>query len=249
MSDQSTIRVRFAPSPTGYLHTGGARTALFNWLWARQSGGSFILRIEDTDEERCTEESTRAILDGLMWLGLDWDEGPDPDPARFGAESLGEHGPYFQSERVARHLELVEQLLDEGKAFYCPATAEEMTAADGKKKLLSPYRDLSPEEQHARLEDAGGQLPVRFKCPPGEEVAWHDACAGGCSFQSDEIGDFIFVKSNGKSALQLRRGLRRRRHAASPTCCAARTTSATRPSRSCSTKRWAFSRPCSATRR
>ncbi|MBN2082955.1 glutamate--tRNA ligase [bacterium] len=196
MATPDTIRVRFAPSPTGYLHTGGARTALFNWLWAKQSGGQFILRIEDTDELRSTEESTRKILDGLRWLGLDWDEGPDADPARFG-ESIGDCGPYFQSKRAERHLELVKQLLAEGQAFYCPATAEEMTDADGKKKNLSPYRDLSPEEQQARLAAAGGQLPIRFKCPLGKEVAWDDVVRGRVSFKSDEIGDFIFVKSNG----------------------------------------------------
>jgi glutamyl-tRNA synthetase len=191
------LRTRFAPSPTGYLHTGGVRTALFSWLVAKQTGGQFVLRIEDTDEQRSTEESTRAILDGMSWLGLTWDEGPDPNPARFG-ESFGPAGSYFQSQRAARHLELLDGLIKSGKAFYCPATAEEMAGADGKKLLLSPYRDLSYDEQQARLSAAGGQLPVRFKCPLSEEVAWDDAIRGRVSFKSDEIGDFIFVKSNGK---------------------------------------------------
>jgi glutamyl-tRNA synthetase len=201
MADHPTIRVRFAPSPTGYLHTGGARTALFNWLWAKQAGGRFILRIEDTDEARSTEESTRVILDGLSWLGLTWDEGPDPAPGHFG-ESLGDHGPYFQSQRSPRHLEYAQRLLAEGQAFYCPATEEEMTGPDGKKLLFSPYRDLSPEEQRARLEAAGGALPLRFKCPRGAEVAWDDVVRGPVSFQSDGIGDFIFVRSNGKPLYQ-----------------------------------------------
>jgi glutamyl-tRNA synthetase len=191
------LRTRFAPSPTGYLHTGGARTALYSWLVAKQTGGQFILRIEDTDEERSTEASTRAILDSMAWLGLTWDEGPDPAPGRFG-ESFGPAGTYFQSQRAERHIELLDGMLKTGKAFYCPATTEEMLGADGKKLLLSPYRDLSYDEQQARLSAAGGQLPVRFKCPLGEEVAWDDAIRGRVSFKSDEIGDFIFVKSNGK---------------------------------------------------
>ena len=150
------IRVRFAPSPTGFLHIGGARTALFNWLWARQQDGVFVLRVEDTDENRSTLESTQAILDGMRWLGLDWDEGPDPDPAKFG-QSIGEYGPYFQSERAPGHLELIGKLLEEGKAYYCHATPEEMTEPDGKKKkLFSPYRDASPAEQRQQLEAPGG---------------------------------------------------------------------------------------------
>ena len=196
----SALRVRFAPSPTGYLHTGGARTALFNWLWARSLGGKFILRIEDTDENRSTEDSTRAILDSLMWLGIDWDEGPDPAPGRFG-ENLGPHAPYFQSQREALHLKAAERLLMEGKAFYCPATEAEMTGADGKKLLFSPYRELSPDEQReafikARSEGRG--LPVRFKCPRGVKLEWDDVIRGPVSFQSDEIGDFIFWKSSGQ---------------------------------------------------
>jgi len=195
----TALRVRFAPSPTGYLHTGGARTALFNWLWARGQGGTFILRIEDTDEERSTEDSTRAILDSLVWLGMDWDEGPDPCPGHFG-ESVGGYGPYFQSQREKLHLAAAERLISEGKAFYCPATEEEMTLPDGKRRLFSPYRDLTPDEQRAAFEQAkreGRGLPLRFKCPRGREVAWPDIIRGPVSFLSDEIGDFIFYKSSG----------------------------------------------------
>src|SRR5690606_11362927 len=112
-------RVRFAPSPSGYLHIGGARTALFNWLWARSQGGTFVLRIEDTDEERSSLDSVRAILDSLRWLGLDWDEGP---------EVGGEFGPYFQSERKERYREAAESLIAAGKAYRCYCTKEELDA-------------------------------------------------------------------------------------------------------------------------
>src|SRR5512142_307823 len=108
-------RVRFAPSPSGYLHIGGARTALFNWLWARGQGGKFILRVEDTDQERSSLDSVRAILDALKWLGLDWDEGP---------EVGGPLGPYFQSERRARYREIVDRMVAEGTAYRCYATKE-----------------------------------------------------------------------------------------------------------------------------
>lgn len=201
MDTSAPVRVRFAPSPTGYLHTGGARTALFNWLWARHTGGKFILRIEDTDEERSTEASTRAILDSLAWLGLDWDEGPDPAPARFG-EHLGPHAPYFQSQREPLHLKAAEQLLLEGKAFYCPAMEAEMTGADGKKLLFSPYRDLSQDEQREaflRAKAEGRGLPLRFKCPRGVKLEWDDIVRGPVSFMSDEIGDFVIWKSSGQT--------------------------------------------------
>src|SRR5947199_631013 len=112
-------RVRFAPSPTGYLHVGGARTALFNWLFARRHGGVFVLRIEDTDEERSSDAMVEGILDGLRWLGLDWDEGP-----RIG----GPYGPYFQSERLDRYRATAEQLVSGGHAYYCYCTPDELKA-------------------------------------------------------------------------------------------------------------------------
>jgi len=238
------VRVRFAPSPSGYLHTGSARTALFNWLWAQQAkragsagGGAdgpvrhsdawqqapvpadsnaqagtpaptrgtlpsaFILRVEDTNENRSTEASMRAILDSLHWLGLRWDEGPDPEPARFG-QNIGPCGSYFQSERAARHAEVLAQLLAAGQAFYCPATTEQMTAPDGKKLLFSPYRDLTSAQQQEKLAAAQAAglpgLPVRLKCPRGVELAWDDIVRGAISFQSDEIGDIIIARSNGQ---------------------------------------------------
>src|SRR6476469_8798744 len=113
------IRVRFAPSPTGYLHIGGARTALFNWLFARRHGGMFVLRIEDTDVDRSSSEMVDGILDGLRWLGLDWDGGP-----LLG----GPYGPYFQSERLDRHRAMAAQLVADGRAYYCYCTPDEIKA-------------------------------------------------------------------------------------------------------------------------
>ena len=113
------VRVRFAPSPTGYLHIGGARTALLNWLWARHTGGKFVLRVEDTDRERSTEEAVRAILDGMRWLGLDWDEGP---------EVGGPFGPYFQMQRLGLYREYAERLVKSGKAYACYCSKENLDA-------------------------------------------------------------------------------------------------------------------------
>jgi len=135
------IRTRFAPSPTGYLHIGGARTALFNWLYTRHHGGEFILRIEDTDQQRSTDESTKAILDAMTWLGLNWDE-----------------GPYFQAQRVELHREMVQKLIKEGKAYYCTCTPEELeekrkqALATGKKpKYDGMCRDKNLKKQAAVL--------------------------------------------------------------------------------------------------
>ena len=122
------IRVRFAPSPTGYLHVGGARTALFNWLYARRLGGVLVLRIEDTDAERSSSEMVDGILDGLRWLGIDWDEGP---------EVGGAHGPYTQMERLAIYAEHAERLIQEGKAFRCYKTREELDA-EGRTFMVTP---------------------------------------------------------------------------------------------------------------
>jgi glutamyl-tRNA synthetase len=195
MQSNRPVRVRFAPSPTGYLHTGGARTALFNWLWARKTGGTFVLRVEDTDENRSTEASTRAIFEGLLWLGIDWDEGPVPDPARFG-ESMGPHGPYFQSMRAERHRILAAKLVEEGKAYYDPAEADEWTDEHGKKLLFGKHRDISIEEQR-RLRESGRPMPIRFKCPHDVTIEWNDIVRGPVSFKSAEMGDFVIVKSNG----------------------------------------------------
>src|SRR6185436_7518981 len=125
----TTPRLRFAPSPTGYLHIGGVRTALFNWLWARKLGGTFILRIEDTDQERSTLESERVILDSMRWLGLDWDEGP---------EVGGPHGPYFQMKRLDLYREYAERLIGEKKAYRCYCTKQELDALRAELKQRDP---------------------------------------------------------------------------------------------------------------
>ncbi len=189
----STIRVRFAPSPTGYLHTGGARTALFNWLLARSRGGTFILRIEDTDEARSTEESTSAILDGLGWLGLKWDEGP---------EVGGDFGPYFQSERKELHLKFADRLLKEGNAFICTCQKEDEaqfsdeTPAPQKAKFDARCRDRSLSEQ-LKLLAGNPNLPIRLKTEPDKDIVIEDQIRGETRFNTNEIGDFIIVKSSG----------------------------------------------------
>src|SRR3954462_8524713 len=170
-----TPRVRFAPSPTGYLHVGGARTALFNWLYARHSGGTHVLRIEDTDRERSTEEHTRVILDGLTWLGVTWDE-----------------GPYFQGEYAARHQTDAERLLAEGKAYRCFCTREELDAQRLQaEKAGAGFRydrrcaALSPAEMESRSL-AGAPSTIRFRLPDGE-IAWEDAVHGRISFQGKDL--------------------------------------------------------------
>ncbi len=174
-----TIRTRFAPSPTGYLHIGGARTALFNWLFTRRLGGTFVLRIEDTDQERSTEESTRAILDAMQWLGLNWDE-----------------GPWFQAERVAIHRQMVEKLLDEGKAYHCDCTPEELDAK--RKKALAEGR--KPKYDGA-CRDRGlkksANTVVRFRCPEVGVTIVRDLIKGSISFSNDELDDLIIERSDG----------------------------------------------------
>ena len=159
---QSAMRLRFAPSPTGHLHVGNARTALYNWLLARGQGGAFILRIEDTDRERSTVESERAILDDLRWLGLTWDEGPDVG---------GPHGPYRQSERAALYHEHAQRLRAAGRAYYCFCTPEQLEAdrqqalASGQPpKYVGRCRSLTDAEV-SRRRSAGKRLPCAFACP------------------------------------------------------------------------------------
>ena len=144
----SEVRVRFAPSPTGYLHIGGARTALFNWLFARKMGGKLVLRIEDTDIERLKEDSVSQIITSLKWLGIDWDEGP---------EKGGDYGPYYQSERLDIYRKYCEQLVEEGKAYYCFCTVEELAkerekqaAAKLSPRYVGTCRDIPVEEAKAR---------------------------------------------------------------------------------------------------
>ncbi len=183
-------RVRFAPSPTGYLHIGGARTALFNWLYARRHGGVFVLRVEDTDQARSTQESYQAILDSLRWLGLDWDEGP---------EVGGPHGPYTQMERLALYAQTADRLIDEGKAYRCYATKEELDALRKeaerqKKQFFYPHlwRDKTSKDW-----PTGAPYVVRFKAPLAGETSFDDEVFGRITTPNDHLQDFVLLRSDG----------------------------------------------------
>jgi len=182
MSDRP--RVRFAPSPTGFLHVGGARTALFNWLFARHTGGVFVLRIEDTDRERSRSELTEAILDGLMWLGLEWDE-----------------GPYHQADNLERHREDTRRLLDTGHAYRCfcaPGRLEELRETARERGIAAAYdgrcRGLDAAEASSRAE-AGEAHTLRFRMPEGDTV-WEDVVSGRTRFQNSDVEDFILLRSD-----------------------------------------------------
>ena len=187
------VRTRYAPSPTGYLHVGGARTALFNWLFARHHGGTFVLRIEDTDLVRSTEESTRAIIDALKWLQIDWDEGPGAG---------GPYGPYVQSERLHIYRQYVDQLLAEGKAYRCYCTPEELKErrerllAEGKAPMYDRHCLHLSEEERARLA-AERPAVVRFLSPDEGEVRFHDHIRGECVFENKVLDDLVILKSDG----------------------------------------------------
>ncbi|MHC4740696.1 MAG: glutamate--tRNA ligase [Planctomycetota bacterium] len=192
MSDK--VVTRFAPSPTGYLHVGGARTALFNWLCARKAGGTFILRIEDTDQKRNTPTAAKQVMDDLKWLGIEWDEGP---------EIGGPNGPYLQSERVELYDRYIRQLIDEKKAYYCFDTAEDLEAlrkeAEAKKGGFAYRRpDTFPTEADAEKARAEGRpVTVRFAVPQNESLVVQDVVRGVITFAPGEIGDFIIQKSDG----------------------------------------------------
>ncbi len=182
------VRVRIAPSPTGNLHIGTARAALFNYLFARNQGGKFILRIEDTDQDRSRPEYTRNIIQGLTWLGLDFDE-----------------GPYYQSQRLDRYREVTAQLLAEGKAYYCFATAAEIDALRTKQKALNQatrydnrHRDLTPTQQ-ATYRAEGRQPVVRFKIAEPRTISWLDLVQGEVSWQSQDLGgDMVIARADGQ---------------------------------------------------
>ena len=183
-------RLRFAPSPTGYLHIGGARTALFCWLMARRTGGTFILRIEDTDTERNTPEAVQAILDGMTWLGLDWDEGPGADCGV---------GPYFQSERFDIYEAHAQRLLDEGKAYRCYLTSEELARARELaiatgQPATAPrtWRDATPDQWPADT-----PYVLRVKAPLEGETVVDDLLRGEVRFPNSELSDPVIVRSNG----------------------------------------------------
>jgi glutamyl-tRNA synthetase len=182
-------RVRFAPSPSGYLHIGGARTALFNWLWARKLGGKFLLRIEDTDQERSSVDSVRAIIDALEWLGLDWDEGPGVG---------GPHEPYFQSERKDLYRSEVERLISEGKAYRCYCTKEELDEAREALKAKDPKAQfVYPGTCRNRKDQPDLPFAVRFKSPSEGSTVFVDKVFGEISTPNSQQQDFVLVRPNG----------------------------------------------------
>ena len=189
-----TVRCRFAPAPSGSIHVGNARSALFSWLFARHSGGSFVLRVEDTDASRVTEEAYHGVLDSLRWLGLDWDEGPDVG---------GPHGPYRQSERTDIYRELVDRLIADGNAYRCYCTPEELEAikqeaiAKGKPPGGDDGRCLGlTDAERSAFEREGRPFTVRFAMP---ERGWvvDDLVKGEVRFPLGQLRDFVLVRSDG----------------------------------------------------
>ena len=191
--ENARIRVRYAPSPTGMLHVGGVRTALFNWLFARKNGGVFVLRIEDTDLERSTEESVEQLERSLRWIMLDWDEGP---------EIGGPHAPYRQTERMDLYREAARKLLDSGAAYYDFATTEELkelrerAQAEKRQPIYrgGEYRDMDPEEARRKVE-AGEPHTVRFKTPREGQTVVEDIIRGPVTFDNANLEDFVLMKS------------------------------------------------------
>ena len=191
----SPVRVRFAPSPTGSLHVGGARTALFNWLLAKKTGGKFLIRVEDTDEARSTRESEEMILGDIQWMKMNWDEGPNVG---------GPHGPYRQSERKDIYKKFADQLIAEGKAYRCFCSEEELDKKreEAEAKGLDPkydgtWRDADPAEVQKKL-DAGEPYTVRFRVPEGKVVFIDDIVRGRVTWDADaSLGDFIILRSSG----------------------------------------------------
>ncbi|MDK2896419.1 MAG: glutamyl-tRNA synthetase [Candidatus Atribacteria bacterium] len=189
---ENQTRVRFAPSPTGFLHLGGARTALFNWLFARKYGGTFVLRIEDTDLERSDQKSVEVILEGLKWLNLLWDEGP---------EVGGKYGPYFQSKRLHLYPQFIQKLLVEGKAYYCFCSPEELaerrekTIAQGKSWRYDRRCLFMEQKEKEQLIAEGKKRVVRFRIPEGV-TSFVDLLRGEVSFANQELDDFIILRSD-----------------------------------------------------
>ncbi len=184
-------RVRFAPSPTGYLHIGGVRTALFNWLWARKTGGTFVLRIEDTDQERSTPESVRVILDSMRWLHLDWDEGP---------EAGGSYGPYFQMQRLDIYKTFAQDLIDKGCAYRCYCTKEELAAAREKLKQDNPKAAfVYPGTCRHRTDHPDRPYVVRFNMESvrRETTSYRDLVFGEVTTPNSAQQDFVLLRSDG----------------------------------------------------
>ncbi|WP_115707041.1 glutamate--tRNA ligase [Legionella sainthelensi] len=175
-----TVRTRFAPSPTGYLHVGGVRTALFSWLYAKRHGGEFVLRIEDTDQERSTQESVQAILDGMTWLGMDYDE-----------------GPFYQTKRYNRYNEVVQQLLNEGKAYRCECSKERLEAL---REAQIAAKEKPRYDGHCRnknLPISDAPFVIRFKNPAQGTVSFHDQVYGEIHVANTELDDLILIRSDG----------------------------------------------------
>lgn len=193
-NNMQPARVRFAPSPTGYLHLGGLRTALFNWLYARHTGGQFILRIEDTDQKRYNPEAIASIMNGLRWLGLEWDEGPDVG---------GPYGPYVQSERQPIYAEYIEKLIQSGHAYRCYCTAEELDAmreaqrAAGQPQGYDRRHRFISDAERQELEASGRPSVVRFAAPLEGKTVVHDLIRGPIEVESAGILDPVIFKSDG----------------------------------------------------
>ncbi|HEX2212289.1 MAG TPA: glutamate--tRNA ligase family protein, partial [Mycobacterium sp.] len=188
-----TVRVRFCPSPTGTPHVGLIRTALFNWAYARHTGGAFVFRIEDTDSARDSEESYHALLDALRWLGLDWDEGP---------EIGGPYGPYRQSQRLDLYRDVIARLLESGAAYESFSTPEEVEArhvAAGRNPKLGydNFDRTLTDEQRAAYRDEGRRPVVRLKMPD-EEIGWRDLVRGETTFPAGTVPDFALTRGNGE---------------------------------------------------
>ena len=181
-----TVRTRFAPSPTGYLHVGGARTALFSWLYAKKTGGQFILRIEDTDRERSTEESVQAIFDGMEWLGLAHDE-----------------GPFFQTDRFPRYLDIIQQLLDQGDAYHCYCSAEEVEAMREEQRTNKQKPRYNGKCRHLTKPVEGVSPVVRFKNPEQGSVVFDDLVRGEITTSNEELDDLIIARSDGTPTYNL----------------------------------------------
>ena len=194
MSELSPVRVRFAPSPTGHVHLGSARTALYDYLIARQTGGQFILRIEDTDRKRLVKGAEAELIDGMHWLGIDWDEGPDKG---------GPYSPYRQSERKEIYQEHARKLIDSGKAYYCFCSLDRLgqVRKERQEKKLPPHYDglcrlLDPEEAQRKV-DAGEPHVIRFKSPREGKTVVNDVLRGKIEFDNKNMDDFILVKTDG----------------------------------------------------
>ena len=194
------VRVRYAPSPTGIPHVGNIRTALFNWLFARNRGGSFVVRIEDTDQARLVEGATEAILESLRWLGLDWDEGPTGD----GRGERGDSGPYFQSDpaRLRRYGETAQRLVDEGKAYACYCTPDELAAMRKAQQERSEPTKYDGRHRHDaalrdRHEAEGRPKVIRFASKTEGETVCDDLLRGEVRFRNALLDDFVLLKSDG----------------------------------------------------